>query len=72
MASGHDIAMGLRAAYWAMHRRTEAGLARSRRARYKHGRYSAEAKARWREAKALMAECEAFIKQLGYNPFSVE
>lgn len=28
MASGHDIAMGLRAAYWAMHRRTEAGLAR--------------------------------------------
>jgi DNA-binding MarR family transcriptional regulator len=27
MASGHDIAMGLRAAYWAMHRRTEAGLA---------------------------------------------
>ncbi|MCX5645185.1 MAG: MarR family transcriptional regulator [Phycisphaerae bacterium] len=28
MASGHDIAMELRAAYWAMHRRTEAGLAR--------------------------------------------
>ncbi len=28
MANGHDIAMGLRAAYWAMHRRTEAGLAR--------------------------------------------
>jgi DNA-binding MarR family transcriptional regulator len=28
MASGHDIAMGLRAAYWAMHRQTEAGLAR--------------------------------------------
>lgn len=28
MASGHDIAMGLRAAYWAMHRGTEAGLAR--------------------------------------------
>jgi DNA-binding MarR family transcriptional regulator len=27
MASGHDIAMGLRAAYWAMHRRTEAALA---------------------------------------------
>jgi DNA-binding MarR family transcriptional regulator len=27
MASGHEIAMGLRAAYWAMHRRTEAGLA---------------------------------------------
>jgi DNA-binding MarR family transcriptional regulator len=28
MASGHEIAMGLRAAYWAMHRRTEAALAR--------------------------------------------
>jgi DNA-binding MarR family transcriptional regulator len=28
MASGHDMAMELRAAYWAMHRRTEAGLAR--------------------------------------------
>ncbi len=27
MASGHDIAMGLRAAYWAMHRRTQARLA---------------------------------------------
>ena len=26
MASGHDIAMALRAAYWAMHRRTEASL----------------------------------------------
>lgn len=26
MASGHDIAMGLRAAYWAMHRQTQAGL----------------------------------------------
>ncbi|RPJ37059.1 MAG: MarR family transcriptional regulator [Planctomycetaceae bacterium] len=28
MASGHDIAMGLRAAYWGMHRRTQARLAR--------------------------------------------
>lgn len=28
MTSGHDMAMGLRAAYRAMHRRTEAGLAR--------------------------------------------
>lgn len=28
MASGHDIAMGLRAAYWAMHRRTDAALIR--------------------------------------------
>lgn len=27
MASGHEIAMGLRAAYWAMHRQTEAALA---------------------------------------------
>jgi DNA-binding MarR family transcriptional regulator len=26
MTSGHDIAMGLRAAYWAMHRQTEACL----------------------------------------------
>ncbi len=30
MTSGHDMAMGLRAAYRAMHRRTEAGLARRR------------------------------------------
>lgn len=29
MASGHDLAMGLRAAYWAMHRQTDARLARS-------------------------------------------
>ncbi len=28
MASGHDVAMGLRAAYWGMHRRTDACLAR--------------------------------------------
>ncbi len=27
MATGHDIAMGLRAAYWSMHRRTNAYLA---------------------------------------------
>jgi len=27
MASGHDVAMGLRAAYWAMHRQTDACLA---------------------------------------------
>ncbi len=27
MTSGHEIAMGLRAAYWAMHRQTQAGLA---------------------------------------------
>ncbi|MEN6333097.1 MAG: MarR family transcriptional regulator [Phycisphaerales bacterium] len=27
MASGHEIAMGLRAAYWALHRQTEADLA---------------------------------------------
>lgn len=28
MASGHEVAMGLRAAYWAMHRRTDACLAK--------------------------------------------
>jgi DNA-binding MarR family transcriptional regulator len=28
VTSGHDMAMGLRAAYWAMHRQTEACLAR--------------------------------------------
>ncbi|MBN1510169.1 MAG: MarR family transcriptional regulator [Sedimentisphaerales bacterium] len=28
MTSGHEIAMGLRAAYWAMHRQTEACLAK--------------------------------------------
>lgn len=27
MATGHDIAMGLRAAYWSMHRQTNAALA---------------------------------------------
>jgi len=27
MTSGHEIAMGLRAAYWAMHRQTQASLA---------------------------------------------
>ncbi len=39
-------------------------MARSRKARYKHGYYSAEAKARWVEMKMLMAECEAFLKEL--------
>ena len=29
MATGHDLAMGLRAAYWAMHRQTDARLAPS-------------------------------------------
>jgi len=28
MTSGHDVAMGLRAAYWAMHRQTDACLAK--------------------------------------------
>lgn len=28
MATGHEIAMGLRSAYWAMHRQTDASLAR--------------------------------------------
>ena len=37
--------------------RTPEGLARSRRARWKHGRYSAEAK---REYRRLKAECHAF------------
>ena len=37
--------------------RTAEGLARSRRARWKHGRYSAEAK---REYRRLKAECHAF------------
>ncbi len=48
--------------------RTEAGLARSREARYKHGRYSAEAKALWREAKMLMAEGEALIESWATTP----
>jgi hypothetical protein len=52
--------------------RTEAGLARSRKARYKHGHCSAEAKALRREVKRLIAESEALIKQLGYNPFRLE
>ena len=37
--------------------RTPEGLARSRRARWKHGRYSMEAQ---RERRRLKAECEAF------------
>jgi hypothetical protein len=52
--------------------RTEAGLARSRKARWKHGHCSAEAKALRKEVKELLAEGEALIKRLGYNPFRVE
>jgi hypothetical protein len=52
--------------------RTEAGLARSRKARYKHGHYSAEAKALRKEVKKLIAQSEALIKLLGYNPFRLE
>ena len=44
--------------------RTAAGLARSRRANYKHGRYSVEAKERWKEARRLMADAEAFLERL--------
>ncbi len=52
--------------------RTEAGLARSRQARYKHGRYSAETKTRSKEMKRLMDEAKAFLKQLDSNPFGLE
>ena len=37
--------------------RTPEGLARSRRVRWKHGRYSVEAQ---RELRRLKAECQAF------------
>ena len=52
--------------------RTEAGLARSRKARYKHGRYSAEAKARRKYMKMLMMQCNAFLKQMDRDPCSEE
>jgi hypothetical protein len=52
--------------------RTEAGLARSRKARWKHGHCSAEAKTLRKEVKELLAEGEALIKRLGYNPFRLE
>jgi hypothetical protein len=44
--------------------RTAAGLARSRKACYKHGGYSAEAKERWKAMKTLQAECEALLEQM--------
>ncbi len=43
--------------------RTEAGLARCRRARYRHGRYSAEAKERRKEIRRLMAEFDTFLQR---------
>jgi hypothetical protein len=44
--------------------RTTAGLARSRKANYKHGRYSVEAKERWQEMRKLMAEADALLQRL--------
>lgn len=52
--------------------RTAAELARSRRANYKHGRYRAQSKARWKEMKMLIAQCHAFLKQMDHDPFSLE
>ncbi len=48
--------------------RTAEGLARSRKAHYKHGRYSVESKARWKEAKKMMTEFAAYLKQVGGRP----
>ena len=42
--------------------RTPEGRERSRRARFKHGRYSAENIARWREVRKLMAQSEDILE----------
>jgi hypothetical protein len=44
--------------------RTAAGLARSRQARYQHGRYSAQAKATCQSIRALETQCEALLEQM--------
>ncbi len=45
--------------------RTEAGLARCRRVRYRHGRYSVEAQERRKEIRKLMAQFDTFLQRLG-------
>ena len=44
--------------------RTVEGLARSRRARWKHGRYSAEALAEQKRARELVTQSREFLKQM--------
>jgi len=44
--------------------RTPEGLERSRRARLKHGRYSARNIALWREMRTLMAQYEEFLERM--------
>jgi len=44
--------------------RTPEGLARSRRANWKHGLYSQKAKVEWRLLRELLAKWEEFEKQL--------
>src|SRR6266581_1071751 len=44
--------------------RTSEGLARSRRANWKHGLYSQKAKVEWRLLRELLAQWEEFEKQL--------
>jgi hypothetical protein len=45
--------------------RTAEGLARSRKARYQHGCYSAEARERWEAIRTLEAQCEALLERMG-------
>ena len=44
--------------------RTVEGLARSRRARWKHGRYSAEALAEQKRARELLTQSRELLKQM--------
>lgn len=44
--------------------RTAAGLARSRKAKYKHGHYSVEAKERRKQTQRLMTEAKTLLQQL--------
>ena len=44
--------------------RTAEGLARSRRARWKHGFYSAEARAQQRRVRELLTQSRELLKQM--------
>jgi hypothetical protein len=44
--------------------RTAEGLARSRRARWKHGLYSAESRAEQKRARELLAQSRELLKQM--------
>ena len=51
--------------------RTVEGLARSRRARWKHGLYSAESLAEQKLARELLAQSRELLKQMQAQPVSL-